>query len=486
MHPEEARDIVVDGDGDNVTVQRLVPEECPWSRASISATSPAAIADCQQSLAAWRDTPTQLPKFEERSVFLSGSGCGVKACGVTAVVSLVSLVGEQAESAGAASASDSACPPPEDTEATDGLVRERVDLINAAASEACLTLQKAAATISNLTASGHVVLIQSRWGASRGAAVALASMLVNNKMTLFAAVEALQALRPIVYVYPVFMDALLELERDVCGQQSFSATAYRQAFKTRCSGSKAAGYTWADKAFFKHNRLPHPATQPCHKSDEIQRLAVFGAHVMMLRNVLSDPVVVQVEGFVTREEAGEVIAMANALCLKPSRVVGQGHTGARTSSSCKLYRSSALVARIVCRAAWVLGVAPEVTEPIQVVHYERGQEYKQHLDWFQPEGKGFDERVREQGQRTFSVFVYLCDCPAGSGGCTAFPKLGKKFRPKAGRAVIWSNVLPDGAMDERVLHAGEPPCSGEKYGMNLWFRERSKDQQKHGIASSQK
>lgn len=69
-----------------------------------------------------------------------------------------------------------------------------------------------------------------------------------------------------------------------------------------------------------------------------------------------------------------------------------------------------------------------------------------------------------------SFFVYLA-LPDG-GGRTAFPQLAESFQPAAGGALVWYNLDRHGVPDARTLHAGEPVVCGEKWGMNIWLRER--------------
>ena len=61
-----------------------------------------------------------------------------------------------------------------------------------------------------------------------------------------------------------------------------------------------------------------------------------------------------------------------------------------------------------------------------------------------------------------------------AGGRTVFPKLAMRFPPERGNAVVWYNLDRHGTPDERTLHAGEPVTEGEKWGMNIWLRERPK------------
>jgi len=132
----------------------------------------------------------------------------------------------------------------------------------------------------------------------------------------------------------------------------------------------------------------------------------------------------------------------------------------------------------------------EKTEPLQIVKYDPGGEFRLHFDWFPKYGnvqKGamqYDDTKRPIN-RLSSIFVYLGDdC---IGGETYFPNVpgvsaeadGEKFsrtdtgmgllvRPKKGNAVFWMNMRPNGTGDERVLHAGLPVQSGVKLGMNLF------------------
>ena len=40
-------------------------------------------------------------------------------------------------------------------------------------------------------------------------------------------------------------------------------------------------------------------------------------------------------------------------------------------------------------------------------------------------------------------------------------------------ALVWYNLDRDGRPDRLTLHAGEPVERGEKWGMNIWLRERA-------------
>ena len=82
------------------------------------------------------------------------------------------------------------------------------------------------------------------------------------------------------------------------------------------------------------------------------------------------------------------------------------------------------------------------------------------------------------GQRVATVLIYLEDVE--EGGCTLFacgrdreaPPVAVK--PQRGSAVVFLNVHPLGAVDERTLHAGAPLTSptARKYCLAAWVRDR--------------
>jgi len=80
------------------------------------------------------------------------------------------------------------------------------------------------------------------------------------------------------------------------------------------------------------------------------------------------------------------------------------------------------------------------------------------------------------GPRIYTLFVYLTD--VNEGGETEFPRLKKiKIKPKAGSAILWSNVIEnfDGTFSTNQLtdHRGNPPRKNEeKIAMNFWIHAR--------------
>ncbi|HEY5802196.1 MAG TPA: 2OG-Fe(II) oxygenase [Lysobacter sp.] len=119
------------------------------------------------------------------------------------------------------------------------------------------------------------------------------------------------------------------------------------------------------------------------------------------------------------------------------------------------------------RMASAAGVPLSHAEHLTVLRYEPGQEYRPHRDYRPP---GSIERDGPQaGNRLRTICVYLNEVEAG--GETEFPLSGLKVSPRPGRAVIFDNLLSDGAPDVDSLHAGLPVQRGVKWLATLWLRQ---------------
>ena len=101
-------------------------------------------------------------------------------------------------------------------------------------------------------------------------------------------------------------------------------------------------------------------------------------------------------------------------------------------------------------------------EPWQVVRYRRGQQFDEHHD------AGFFG-TSPSGERTHSFVVYLEDHPRG--GAIVFPRLKQRYRPQAGRILVWRNLLEDGSVDPRMRHKALPALR-TKIALTTWARQR--------------
>jgi prolyl 4-hydroxylase len=99
-------------------------------------------------------------------------------------------------------------------------------------------------------------------------------------------------------------------------------------------------------------------------------------------------------------------------------------------------------------------------EPLHVLRYSPGQQYRPHYDAhaFMPVAQ----------RRLTTAIIYLND--DYDGGETDFPELGVRARGEAGDLLIFQNLLADKEPDMRMIHAGLPVTRGEKWLATRWIR----------------
>jgi prolyl 4-hydroxylase len=100
-------------------------------------------------------------------------------------------------------------------------------------------------------------------------------------------------------------------------------------------------------------------------------------------------------------------------------------------------------------------------EPLQVLRYRPGGEYRPHFDAI----PGF------ANQRAMTMLVWLNE--GYEGGGTHFPAAGLKLKGRAGDAILFRNTGPDGRRDPASRHSGLPVTAGEKLIASRWIRERA-------------
>ena len=143
----------------------------------------------------------------------------------------------------------------------------------------------------------------------------------------------------------------------------------------------------------------------------------------------------------------------------------------RTSSETNFLRTlrDPAIGWIERRLAKAAGYELSHTEPLAILRYFPGEEYKPHYDFVQLDNQ--EPALRALGQRLHTLIVYL-DAVA-AGGATAFPRLGQDgltVTAQAGKGLLFANCDSDGAPDPRSLHAGTPVVTGEKWVATLWCR----------------
>ncbi len=175
-------------------------------------------------------------------------------------------------------------------------------------------------------------------------------------------------------------------------------------------------------------------------------------------------------GFVEPELCAELIARIDAQ-RRPSTVSDpNGDAAFRTSETCDLGADDPLTCAIVDRLTALMGIDPRHGEPLQGQRYGVGQEFKQHTDYFDPEGADYDTFCSVAGQRTWTAMIYLNEPIAG--GATRFRAVDKTIQPETGKLLMWDNLRIDGTGNPATLHQGMKVRAGTKYVLTQWFRRR--------------
>lgn len=191
------------------------------------------------------------------------------------------------------------------------------------------------------------------------------------------------------------------------------------------------------------------------------------------RAVCRQPAVRVVDGLLTPEECRFLIASARPH-LRRSRAFDPQRGDAsefevRTSSDAAFDVSMEdfSLRLLQLRIARAGGCELRQGEPLVVLHYLPGQRYLPHRDYLPP--SALQARRPEAGQRRTTVCVYLN--PVQAGGQTAFTVPALEVQPRAGSAVVFENLRPDGHPDPDSQHAGMPVLAGEKWLATLWLRQ---------------
>lgn len=196
------------------------------------------------------------------------------------------------------------------------------------------------------------------------------------------------------------------------------------------------------------------------------------AQVLM---AMGHPRIVVLGNFLSGDECDALIDGARD---RITRSLGQAMTGEsvvsadRTSDGMFYARGenpllAAVEARIARLTQWPVAYA----EPMQVLNYRPGAQYRPHQDYFDPANKAIDQLLARGGQRVGTVLLYLNTPEAGGG--TTFPDVDLTVAAQRGNAVFFGYPLPDASM--KVLHGGAPVIAGTKWVATKWLREREFD-----------
>ena len=190
---------------------------------------------------------------------------------------------------------------------------------------------------------------------------------------------------------------------------------------------------------------------------------------------MAAPRVILFGNLLSAEECEELIGMSRGKLARSSVV--NASTGDydvhphRTSSGTHFNRGeNALIQRIERRISELVQHPVDRGEPLQILHYQPGGQYKPHFDYFDPAQPGNEVVLKHGGQRVATLVMYLNDVAAG--GSTVFPAVGIDVLPRRGNAVYFAYTTEQGELDARSLHGGSPVSAGEKWIATKWFRQR--------------
>jgi len=177
------------------------------------------------------------------------------------------------------------------------------------------------------------------------------------------------------------------------------------------------------------------------------------------------------DDFLNAEECEKMIALIG-LSLRPSGITSRDEPDKyyRTSRTCDLgLLNDPFVEDIDRRICAIMGIDPAYSEALQGQHYDVGQEFKAHTDFF--EQNEMTEFGGALGQRSYTFMIYLNEVE--DGGETSFPLIQQTLKPIRGQAVIWNNINPDGSPNHKSMHHAHPVNKGSKTVITKWFRTKN-------------
>lgn len=183
--------------------------------------------------------------------------------------------------------------------------------------------------------------------------------------------------------------------------------------------------------------------------------------------ISKDPRIVIWRGLFSPAEYGYLRRIAEPL-IEPAMVVnpatGKGVRDPIRKSfahSFTTINEDLMLQEIVASVAIATGRTPLDGEPLTVLRYQPGEEYKAHYD-------AYDRRWAGP-QRKHTALIWLND--DYEGGETHFPRLDIAVRGNPGDMMVFDNLTADGDRDDRMEHAGMPVTTGEKWLASRWVTE---------------
>jgi prolyl 4-hydroxylase len=184
--------------------------------------------------------------------------------------------------------------------------------------------------------------------------------------------------------------------------------------------------------------------------------------------VSADPYIALYPGLFSAAECKYLAVLGTPWLDKASilNLAGEGRLddNIRDAHSCSIpHLAEDMVVHAVTRCIASATGTPWINgEPLNILKYTPGQQYKPHHD-----GTGADNiTVREQ-----TALIWLND--QFEGGETDFPKIKLRIRGSVGDMLVFRNVDRNGAIDGRMIHAGLPVTEGVKWMASRWIQTKN-------------
>lgn len=181
------------------------------------------------------------------------------------------------------------------------------------------------------------------------------------------------------------------------------------------------------------------------------------------RQISDSPQVALFPGLFTPAECEFLMLVAEPTYL-PSMIVsseGDRRDPVRTSDGAPMHLlvEDPVIHALNRRLAAVSGTNYDQGEPLLILRYRPGQQYRKH----------YDAIPGVTNQRHLTALVYLNQ--GYGGGETEFTKTGLKVKGRPGDAIVFRNSLLGGRYDPMAEHAGLPVTSGVKHLASRWIRQ---------------
>lgn len=189
-------------------------------------------------------------------------------------------------------------------------------------------------------------------------------------------------------------------------------------------------------------------------------------------------IIYEIDNVLTKAECELIIQTSKDRLVRSSVISTNPISDIRTSKNTFLHKSKEkipindILEKIDNLTVKISGKPIENQEPLQVVKYNKNQQYKNHYDCCVPHDSELCiEDARKFGYRHSTFLLYLNDVE--NGGETSFPLLNYKFKPRMGCGIFFFNLNKDESkFNVLSKHAGLPPLQDEKWVCNKWIRTK--------------